>query len=179
MNGNKIIAVVGMCGSGKSEAVKYFVNKGYKKVYFGDVVIRELKSRGLDINESNERKIREELRKNFGMGVMAIKSIDIIKDYYKNHNVVIESMYSWEEFKIIKNEFGNRFEVLSIYTTKKLRYERLGKREFRPLTVEEATSRDLSEIENLDKGGPIAFADYTLINDSSLEDLNLKLEKLF
>ena len=168
-----------MCGSGKSEAVKFFVNKGYKKVYFGDVVINELKSRNLGINETNERKIREELRNEFGMGVMAIKSLDTIKEYFKTGNVVIESMYSWEEFKIIKKEFGDDFEVLAIYTTKKLRYERLGRREFRPLTIEEATSRDISELENLDKGGPIAFADYTLINDSTLEELNKKLEKLF
>lgn len=179
MSDKKIIAVVGMCGSGKSEAVKYFVNKGYKKVYFGDVVIKELKSCGLEINEANERKIREELRNEFGMGVMAIKSIDTIKEYFKTDNVVIESMYSWDEFKIIKKEFGNIFKVLAIYTTKALRYERLGKREFRPLTVEEAESRDLSEIENLDKGGPIAYADYTLNNDSSLADLNKNLEKLF
>ncbi|MFA5405597.1 MAG: AAA family ATPase [Ignavibacteria bacterium] len=179
MSDKKIIAVVGMCGSGKSEAVKYFVDKGFKKVYFGDVVINELKKRGLEINEVNERKVREELRKEFGMGVMAIKSIALIKEYFKTSNVVIESMYSWEEFKIIKDSFEDAFKVVAIYTSKKLRYERLGKREFRPLTVEEATSRDLSEIENLDKSGPIAYADFTLINDMSLEELNNKLEKLF
>lgn len=179
MKDKKIIAVIGMCGSGKSEAVKYFVDKGFRKVYFGDVVITELKTRELEINEANERKVREELRKEFGMGVMAIKSIEKIKEYYKTDNVVIESMYSWEEFKIIKNVFSDNFKLLAIYTTKNLRYERLGKREFRPLTIEEATSRDLSEIENLDKGGPIAYADYTLINDSSLAELNKKLEIIF
>jgi dephospho-CoA kinase len=179
MGDKKIIAVVGMCGSGKSEAVKYFTDKGFKKVYFGDVVITELKSRGLEINEKNERKVREELRAEYGMGVMAIKSIEKIKEFFKTDNVVIESMYSWEEFKIIKEAFGEDFKVLSIYTTKSIRYERLGRREFRPLTNEEAKSRDLSEIENLDKGGPIAYADFTLINDSTLEELNKNLEKLF
>jgi dephospho-CoA kinase len=179
MSGKKIIAVVGMCGSGKSEAVKYFTDRGFEKVYFGDVVITELKSRGLEINEKNERMIREELREKFGMGVMAIKSIEKIREYFNTDNVVIESMYSWEEFKIIKKAFGEDFKVLSIYTTKSIRYERLGRREFRPLTNEEAMSRDLSEIENLDKGGPIAYSDYTLINDSNLDELNKNLEKLF
>jgi dephospho-CoA kinase len=179
MSGRKIIAVIGMCGSGKSEAVKYFVDKGFRKVYFGDVVIKELKSRGLEINEANERIVREDLRNKFGMGVMALKSIDTIKEYFKSDNVVIESMYSWEEFKIIKEVFGDAFELLAIYTSKKLRYGRLDKREFRPLTFAEAKSRDLSEIENLDKGGPIAYADYTIINDSDLNELNKKLEKLF
>lgn len=179
MSEKRIIAVVGMCGSGKSEAVKYFTENGFKKVYFGDVVITELKSRGLEISEKNERTVREELRAEYGMGVMAIKSIGKINEFFKSGNVVIESMYSWEEFKIIKDAFGDNFKVLAIYTTKGLRYERLGRREFRPLTNEEAMSRDISEIENLDKGGPIAYADYTLINDSTLEELNKKLEKLF
>jgi dephospho-CoA kinase len=179
MSDKKIIAVVGMCGSGKSEAVKYFVDKGFRKVYFGDVVIKELELKGFEINEMNERKVREELREKYGMGVMAIKSIEKINEYYKTDNVVIESMYSWEEFKIIKKSFGDAFKVVAIYATKKIRYERLGKRKFRPLTIEEATSRDLSELENLDKGGPIAYADYTIINDSSKEDLIKYLEKLF
>jgi len=174
---NKVIAVIGMCGSGKSEAVKYFERNGYRKVYFGEVVIDELKSRGLEINEKNERTVRESLRKEFGMGVMAIKSIDKIKNYLNYSNVVIESLYSWEEYKILREEFGDSFKLLNIFTTKSLRYQRLKDRPFRPLTNEEAKSRDFGEIEKLDKGGPIAFADFTVFNDSTLDDLNLNLKK--
>ncbi len=178
MNIGKIVAVIGMCGSGKTEAVKYFLDKGFRKVYFGQVVLDELQNRGLDVNEINERKVREDLRKEFGMGVMAMKSIARIKEYSKEGNVVIESLYSWDEFKIIKNEFGDRFKLITIYTTKSLRYERLVKRTIRQLSIGEAESRDISEIENLAKGGPIAFCDYLIINDSTIEDLFAELEKL-
>ncbi|MFA5011352.1 MAG: AAA family ATPase [Ignavibacteria bacterium] len=171
----KIVAVIGMCGSGKSEAVKYFEKNGYKKVYFGEVVIDELKRRELDINEVNERIVREDLRKEFGMGVMALKSIDKIKTFIKESNVVVESLYSWEEFKILSSEFGNAFKLLNIFTTKSLRYERLKERPFRPLTYEEAISRDFGEIEKLDKGGPIAFADFTVFNNLTLDELNQNL----
>jgi dephospho-CoA kinase len=174
---NKVIAVIGMCGSGKSEAVKYFELNGYNKVYFGEVVINELKSRGLEINEKNERFVREDLRKEFGMGVTALKSIGKIKNFLATSNVVVESLYSWEEFKILKKEFGESFKLLNIFTTKSLRYARLKERPFRPLTNDEACSRDYSEIEKLDKGGPIAFADFTVHNDSTLEDLNINLKK--
>lgn len=166
-----------MCGSGKTEAVKYFQDNGYKKVYFGEVVIEELKRRNLEINESNERLVREELRNEYGMGVMAIKSIDKIRELIKSSNVVIESLYSWEEFKIIRKEFGSSFKLLNIFTTKELRYSRLSQRPVRTLTNEQAESRDVSELENLDKGGPIAFADFTVINDSTFEELNEKLKK--
>jgi dephospho-CoA kinase len=173
---NKIIAVIGMCGSGKSEAVKFFEQHGYSKVYFGGVVMEEMKRLGLEVNESNERMTRENLRKEFGMGAMAVKSLDKIEALYKNSNIVIESLYSWDEFKIVKEKFRDSFKLLTIYTSKKLRYERLAKRPFRPLTEGEARSRDYSEIEKLDKGGPIAFTDYLVLNDGSLDELNRKLK---
>lgn len=173
---NKIIAVVGMCGSGKSEAVKFFVEYSYKRVYFGEIVIEEMKRLGLEIKEQNEKHTRENLRKQYGMGAMAVKSLNKINEYYKSNNVVIESLYSWEEFKIIKDNFGEYFKLLAVYTTKATRYERLSKRQFRPLSYEESISRDINEIEKLDKGGPIAFADYFVCNDSTLENLYKKLE---
>ena len=174
---NKITAVIGMCGSGKSEAVKFFEQHGYKKVYFGGVVMDEMKRLGLEVNEANERMTRENLRKEFGMGAMAVKSLVKIEEFYKTGNVVIESLYSWDEYKIVKNKFGESFKLLTIYTTKSLRYERLAKRPVRQLTEEEARSRDYSEIEKLDKGGPIAFTDYLVLNDSTLQELNKQLEK--
>lgn len=166
-----------MCGSGKSEAVKFFVDSGYKRVYFGEVVMNEMKRLGLEVNEANERATRENLRKEFGMGAMAVKSLPVIEEFMKHSNVVIESLYSWEEFKILKDKFGEAFKLITIYTTKDLRYERLLKRPFRPLTNEESKSRDLSEIEKLDKGGPIAYTDYLIINDGSLDEMNEELKK--
>ena len=165
-----------MCGSGKSEAVKFFVEHGYKRVYFGEVVMNEMKRLGLEVNEHNERQTRENLRKEFGMGAMAVKSLPLIEEFYKHGNVVIESLYSWEEFKIVKEKFGEAFKLLAIYTEKKLRYQRLSCRSFRPLTEQESISRDLSEIEKLDKGGPIAYTDWLVINDGSKDELNDQLK---
>lgn len=174
---NKLIAVIGMCGSGKSEAVRFFEKNGYKKVYFGDVVMNEIKKLGLEVNEKNEKEVREKLRREYGMGVMAMKSLPTLELLNTQSNVVIESLYSWEEYKIIRNKFGDAFKLLAVYTTKSIRYERLKKRSLRPLSYEEALSRDINEIENLDKGGPIAFTDYLVINDGSLEELYIQLEK--
>ena len=52
---NKIIAIVGMCGSGKSVASDYLESIGYKKVYFGGVTMEKLKENGMEINPENER----------------------------------------------------------------------------------------------------------------------------
>ncbi|MCX7877022.1 MAG: AAA family ATPase [Ignavibacteria bacterium] len=174
---NKILAVVGMCGSGKSEAVRFFTKHGYKRVYFGDVVMNEIRRLGLEVNERNEKAVRENLRNEYGMGVMAMKSLPTIEILHTQGNVVIESLYSWEEFKIVKDKFGDAFSLLTIYTTKSLRYQRLAKRSQRPLTPDEAISRDINEIEKLDKGGPIAFTDHLVVNDGTLEGLYKQLEK--
>ena len=174
---NKVIAVIGMCGSGKSEAVKFFTEHRYKRVYFGEVVMNEIKRLGLEVNEQNERQTRENLRKEFGMGAMAVKSLPVIEQFITHNNVVVESLYSWEEFKILSSKFGSAFKLLTIYTTKELRYSRLANRKVRPLTEEEASSRDVNEIEKLDKGGPIGYTDYLVMNDGTLEELNKKLEK--
>ncbi len=175
---NRIYAVVGMCGSGKSEAVKRFVEKGYSRVYFGEVVLDELKSRNLEINEQNERTVREDLRQKYGMSAMAVKSIDKIRELYKKGNVVIESLYSWSEYKVIKNEFGEAFKLVAIHTDKAIRYKRLMTREIRPLTYEQSESRDISEIENIEKGGPICFCDYLIVNDSDFENLYKEIDKI-
>ena len=58
----KIVAFVGLAGSGKSSAVDYLTEKGYPKVYFGGIVLDELKRRGLELTQENEQPIREELR---------------------------------------------------------------------------------------------------------------------
>lgn len=175
---NKIIAIVGMCGSGKSVAVEYFTDLDYKMVYFGGITLEKLKEDNIPITPENEKEMREGLRKKYGMGAYAILSLPKIKEYVKESNVVIDGLYSWDELKILQEEFGDDFKVIAILADKKLRYERIGKREFRPLTEEKAKYRDVSEIENMAKGGPIAYADYFALNDGTVEDLKERLSNI-
>ena len=51
----KLIAIVGMSGSGKSVASDYLEKEGFNKIYFGGVVLDTLKSEGLEINPDNEK----------------------------------------------------------------------------------------------------------------------------
>jgi dephospho-CoA kinase len=59
-----------------------------------------------------------------------------------------------------------------------MRYARLANRPERPLTAQEAELRDYAEIENIEKGGPIAIADYMLVNDSTPDALLARLDAL-
>ena len=47
MDNTKILAIVGMSGSGKSVIVDHLTSKGYPKVYFGGMIYKEMESEGL------------------------------------------------------------------------------------------------------------------------------------
>lgn len=175
---NKIIAIVGMCGSGKSVASEYLENVlNYKKVYFGGVTMKKLQEEGLEVNPENEKMMRERLRKELGMGAYAKVLLPEIKELSKENNVVLDGLYSWTEYKILKEEIPN-LVLVSIITDKELRYSRLLKREIRPLTNEEAKKRDLSEIENIEKAPPIAYADYYIYNNETIDDYIVRLNEI-
>ena len=60
--------------------------------------------------------------------------------------------------------------MLAITADRNIRYERLGNRDFRPLTKEEAYDRDVAEIENLAKGGPISISDYYILKNGNIDE---------
>ena len=177
---NKIIlAIVGLPGAGKTEAIEYLMKKtGWPKVYFGDVTFDEMKRVGLEINEANERKTREEIRSRLGMGAYAILSIPKIKDLLKNGSVLVESLYSWEEYLEMKKEFGDEFKTLAIFASPEKRIERMTNRPIRPLKKEDVISRDYAQIENLHQAGPIARADYMIVNEGTKEDLYKQVDEI-
>ncbi|MFH0769671.1 MAG: AAA family ATPase [Chloroflexota bacterium] len=165
----KVVSIVGMAGAGKSEVAKLFQESGFSKIRFGDITDEEIRKRGLELNEENERRIRELLRQEQGMAAYAKLNLPAIDYALKHSNVVIDGLYSWEEYTFLKSQYGGDFYVVAVWASPKTRYARLASRVNRPLTQEEAASRDRAEIENVAKGGPIAMADFTIINETSLE----------
>jgi dephospho-CoA kinase len=149
----QLVAFVGMAGSGKSTCVDYLVQKGFPFVYFGGITIDEIRRRGLEVNETNEKTVREELRAKEGKGIYAQRIIEQIKNLYskKHMKVVVDGLYAWTEYKIFKEEFGDKAVIIAVTAPKKVRHQRLKSRPDRPLTEEEANSRDYAEIENVDR----------------------------
>ena len=178
----KLLAIVGMCGSGKSIASDYLVENGWNKIYFGGVTMDKLKENNLEVNPENEKMMREKLRKEYGMAAYAILLLPKIRESLEEHDTVLDGLYSWDEYKILKEEFGDDLKLLCITADRALRYERLGTREIRPLTAIEAYNRDIAEIENLAKGGPISISDYYILNnysvDKYIEELNKIIENM-
>ena len=175
---NKLIAIVGMSGSGKSVASDYLEKIGFNKIYFGGVVLSGVKKRGLEVNPENEKKVREDLRKEHGMAAMAKLLLPEIEESIKEHDTVLDGLYSWDEYVVLKDKFKDRLKLISIIVDKDIRYERVSQRVVRPLNREEIEKRDIAEIENLAKGGPIVMADYCIMNNGDLEHYENRLKEI-
>lgn len=175
---NKIIAIVGMCGSGKSIATDILENRGWAKIYFGGVTYKKMAEAGIERTPDSERIFREKLRKDYGPECYAKLLLPDIKEALKEHDVVLDGLYSWYEYKFLRDEFGDELKLICVVTDKDIRYDRVGKRQERPFNLVKAKERDLSEIENLYKSGPIAYADYYIFNNGTLDEYKNRLDEI-
>lgn len=183
---NKIVCVVGMPGAGKSLVSDELVKQDFAYLRFGQITLDKIKERGLEPIEANERKIREDFRKEYGMAAYATLNIPKIDELLEKSNVVVDGLYSWPEYKILKEKYGEAMYVIAVYAPPKLRYERLKnrsiendpKQRFRSLAGEDAKARDYAEIENLEKGGPIVMADFTIVNTDTIAELKENVSKI-
>ena len=178
----KILAIVGMSGSGKSVVVDHLTDLGFPKVYFGGMIYKEMEKRGIERTPDgeSEKHFREMIRETEGKDWVVRQVIEEAKGLISagQKRVVLDGLYTWTEYKILKQEFPGQMSVLAVVVDKALRHKRVGKRPDRPFNTEEIQERDRSEIENLEKGGPIAMADYYVLNNSSVEDLTAGVDEI-
>lgn len=176
---HRALALVGMTGSGKTLCAAHLEAKGYPQYRFGKIVVDEVINRGLPVTPLNERAVREEFRAKEGMNAIARRALPHLQAALeKNYALVIDGLYGFGEYKMLHDELPGALIVVAIVSPRNLRYERLSRRPERPLTAEEAERRDFREIETLEKGGPIAIADYTLVNNQGKEMLLASLDAL-
>lgn len=179
---SKIVAIVGLPGSGKGTCTDYLRDTyGWPVVHFGNMVYEEVERRGLDIVQ-HETFVREDMRAQDGKAVLAKHVARKTKAHASDGApvIVLDGLYSWSEYKHLTEEFGNRLTVIAVTAPKKLRHQRAISRKDsrRKYTLEQLIVREYAEIENLEKGGPIAYADYTILNDGSVEHMLDQLNRI-
>jgi len=174
-----IIAVVGLPGSGKTMATKFFKEKGLPVIIFGDVVNEYINKKKLAHTEEVHKDIREGLRKKHGMAALAILNKTAIeKALEKNLIVVIDGMRSWEEYIYLKENFPKtRIVIVALYVDKHVRYKRISMRSQRSKLYGE--ERDINELLGTNMGPTIAFCDFLIKNNFSEDDFNDKLELVY
>jgi Dephospho-CoA kinase len=129
--------------------------------------------------EETHKKVRLQLREKYGMEALAVLNEKKIAKILKKEMVlVIDGLRSWEEYLYLKKKFPEvKIYLLAIYADKHLRWERLMKRPQRNKLYGE--ERDLDELIGINMAPTIAYADFLVKNNFSVEDYHDKLEEVF
>lgn len=182
MRMKKIIAFVGMPGSGKGTCTDYLAETHhYPVVHFGNMLYEEVQRRGLNNNE-DENFVRTDMREKEGPAVFAKHAARKADEYFADGAkvVVFDGLYSWGEYKFLSEQYGDDLVTVAIAAPKALRRQRVLDRKdsHRKYTLEQLIAREIAELETIDKGAPIAYADYTIVNNQDKQHLLDELEAI-
>lgn len=183
INNPPIIALVGMPGAGKGTCTDYISQThNLPLLHFGNMLYEEVARRGLD-NVADEKFVREDMRAQEGPAVLAKRIASQAQELISQgaRGIVLDGLYSWSEYKYLRSQFGDRLIVIAVTAPRLERYRRVlarqdGHRKY--TSADQIITRETDEIENLEKGGPIANADYTIVNDADTDTLYERLDAI-
>ncbi len=175
-----IIAITGMPGSGKS-TVSEIVSKllGCPLVSMGDVVREEVKKRGLPLIPEAIEKVAQDLRKEKGPNAVALLTLDKIINFFNNKYlcVIVDGVRSLDEIEVFSKHAN--VCIIAVHASPAVRLERLLSRgrEGDISSLQEFKMRDRANLK-LGLGNVIALADFMIINEGDLGDLENMAKKL-
>jgi len=174
----KILAFVGLPLSGKSTAASVAKELGIPVIVMGDIIRKYAESRGIKPTRENLGKLASELRQIEGMDAVAKRCIPALKKALKKKGmVVIDGIRGVAEVERFKREFGDNFILINIEAgaERRLRRARKRGREDDVRTMDELMRRDEQEL-SWNMGEAMKIANYTIENNSSLEEFKKKIK---
>jgi dephospho-CoA kinase len=176
----KIIAFTGMPCSGKSEAVQIAKNMGINVFRMGDMVLEEVKNKGLPSDDKHVGTIANQMRKKFGKDIWAKKTLEKISKYKDLKYVVIDGIRNIEEIETFEKKLGNDFIVIAIVASDETRQKRflIRGREDDSKDIQDLINRDKREL-NWGLGSVLASADIVIPNEGRLKIFKDEIKKIF
>jgi len=172
----RLIGLTGTNGSGKGEAASFFVKKGYAYFSLSDIIRAELRNKGQEITRDNLIRMGNKMREEFSPDILAQTVMKKIKG-----KAVIDSIRNPKEVEYLKQQEG--FLLLFIDALPEIRYERVKKRgrEESVLTLKEFIAKEAEEMSTEEKAQQLQvcmkMADFTIQNNTTLQELHKKLER--
>lgn len=174
-----IIGVVGSIASGKDTVAEYLEKKGFQPISFSNILREIMKKEGQDISVKNMTKYGNTLRETKGYDYLA-------RQAYKKINkkdAVLTSIRQVGEIEFLRTKPD--FHLIRVDAPITLRLKRLIER------GRQGDIKNLKELKEIEKkqadgaGGGMnlnkcyKLADYKIINNGTMRELQEKIEKVF
>ena len=178
-----LIAVTGLSGAGKTTAINYLQKIGAgQKIYLGQVVLAEVRTRGMPPGPDSERAVRMGFRKQHGPAALAVLAGPRIRESLNQEtNVLIDAIFDYQEYTFIRNlgPTTSSFLLFSVEANFDTRAGRLVARGDRPCTPEQLASRDEFELTQLGTQKVIDRAKVKIVNEAAVDYLEAELQNLW
>ncbi|GAD51337.1 dephospho-CoA kinase archaeal [Halarchaeum acidiphilum MH1-52-1] len=175
-----VIGIVGLPGSGKSEAAAVAADLDVPVVTMGDVIRAACEERGLD-PATHHGEVARALREEGGVDAIATRSLPIIEDALDDGDVVlVDGIRSDAEVERFEEAFGDDFLLVNVHAPFEVRRERLGVRGRDASKAEGGES--LRERDERERGfgmdAAMDAADVTIENTGTLEAFHDRVREL-
>lgn len=178
-----IIGLTSFLGAGKTTVGDYLVGKEFVFYSLSDVIREEITKHKKEITRERLQAVGNELRRKFGNDVLAKRILEKIGHANKKHHYVIDSIRNPAEVKALRK--NKDFMLVFVDAPIELRFERVKarQREKDPMRFEDFKKSEEKELKSKDSANQQLLkcremADAVIINDSSVEELYKKIDKL-
>lgn len=176
-----LIGITGTDGAGKGSAVSYLVaKKGFTHYSSRDLIIEEIKKRGLEVTRVNTRLTGNALRSEQGADVIVKCALNKIEENGVG-NAVIESIRALKEMETLKKAGGI---LLAIDADPEVRYKRITGRgsgtdnvSYEDFLKHEELEMNDPDPNGMQKAAVMKMADYTIMNNQPLSKLYVEVDQ--
>jgi dephospho-CoA kinase len=176
-----IIGITGTDGAGKGTVVEYLVTKkGFVHHSVSGFITKEVTKQGLPISRNQLRLTGNELREKYGDDVLVALALKEIEEKQDSH-AIVESIRATAEAETLKAYGG---VLVAVDADPHVRYDRV---QGRRSEKDQVTFEEFFSHEELEKNDPnphgmqkakvMEMADYTILNNGSLEELEAAVEQ--
>ena len=177
----RVIGIVGLPGSGKTEVAKVANRLGIPQVRMGDTVLEELKRQGRRVTEQSVGMVAAELRQREGPAAIAKRCLPSIRGAGEGKRaVVVDGIRGAAEVEEFRRTFGDRFFLIAVRAEDSIRYSRVSSRRRTDdiKTLEKFREKDRREL-GWGLSEALSMADFTVVNEGTLGELRERAKEIF
>ena len=174
----RVVAMVGLPGSGKSEAAAVAREAGIPVVTMGDVIRETCRDQGIPITEETMGEVATDLREQHGDAAIAQRSLPLIESHEASV-VLVDGIRGIAEVEYFIEAFGDDFELVSIEVPFETRLSRIQERGRDPTaeSIADLKRRDAREL-GYGMGEAMDVAEINLDNTDDLEAFRATIEAI-